>query len=60
LATTLQPRTQSDGNVWNYLRSNKSGSLVWDSYDAMLEACKQTWLFLVNNPARIIAIGTRE
>ena len=47
-------------NVWDYLRGNKLSSLVWDSYDAMLEACKQAWLFLVNDPARIISIGTRE
>jgi hypothetical protein len=46
-------------NVWDYLRGNKLSSLVWDSYDAMLEACKQAWLFLVNDPARIASIGTR-
>ena len=46
-------------NVWDYLRGNKLSSLVWDSYDAMLEACKQAWLFPVNDPARIASIGTR-
>ena len=40
-------------NVWDYLRGNTLSSLVWDSYDAMLEACKQAWLFLVNDPPRI-------
>ena len=47
-------------NVWDYLRGNKLSSLVWDSYDAMLEACKQARMFLVNDPARIVSIGTRE
>ena len=47
-------------NVWDYLRGNKLSSLVWDSYKAMLEACKQAWLFLVNDPARIASIGTRS
>jgi hypothetical protein len=46
-------------NVWDYLRGNKLSHLVWDSYDAMLEACKQAWLFLVNDPTRIASIGTR-
>jgi hypothetical protein len=46
-------------NVWDYLRGNKLSSLVWDSYEAMLEACKQAWLFLVNDPERIASIGTR-
>lgn len=31
-------------NVWDYHRGNNLSSQVWDSYDAMLEACKQTWL----------------
>jgi hypothetical protein len=26
----------------------------------MLEACKQAWLFLVDDPARIVSIGTRD
>ena len=47
-------------NVWDYLRGNKFSSLVWDSYNAMLGACKQAWLFLVNDPDRIVSIGTRE
>ena len=46
-------------NVWDYLRGNKLSSLVWDSYEAMLEACKQAWMFLVNDPDRIASIGKR-
>jgi hypothetical protein len=46
-------------NVWDYLRGNKLSSLVWGSYEAIVEACKQAWLFLVNDPARISSIGTR-
>ena len=47
-------------NVWDYLRGNKLSSLVWDSYEAMCQACTQAWRFLVNDPARIVSIGTRE
>ena len=46
-------------NVWDYLRGNKLSNLVWDSYDAIVEACKQAWLFLANDPARIVSIGSR-
>jgi transposase len=28
-------------NVWDYLRGNQLGGLIWDSYEAMLEACKR-------------------
>jgi transposase len=46
-------------NVWAYLRANKLCALVWDSYDAILEACKDAWTFLVNDPDRIRSIGSR-
>jgi DDE superfamily endonuclease len=46
-------------NVWAYLRANKLCALVWDSYDAIVEACKNAWTFLVNDPGRIRSIGTR-
>jgi transposase len=47
-------------NVWAYLRANKLCALVWDSYEAILEACKEAWNFLINDPERIRSIGTRE
>ena len=47
-------------NVWEYLRANKLCNLVWDSYDAIVEACRKAWEFLINDPERIRSIGTRE
>ena len=47
-------------NVWEYLRSNKLCGLVWDTYDAIVEACRDAWNFLTNDPGRIRSIGTRE
>ncbi len=47
-------------NVWDYLRGNKLSSLVWDTYDAMLDACEDAWNFLANDPKRIASIGTRS
>ena len=46
-------------NVWEYLRANQLSRLVWDSYDAIVGACKKAWDFLVNDPKRIASIGTR-
>ena len=46
-------------NVWDYLRGNKLSSLLYDTYDAMLQACKQAWLFITADPNRITSIGTR-
>jgi hypothetical protein len=47
-------------NVWGYLRGNKLSRLVWDSYDAIVAACKEGWDFLISDPARIQSIGHRD
>ena len=47
-------------NVWEYLRANRLCALVWDSYEAIVEACRTAWHFLINDPERIRSIGTRE
>ena len=46
-------------NVWEYPRANKLSRLVWDSYQAIVAACKEAWDFLIDDPARISSIGTR-
>ena len=47
-------------NVWEYLRANKLCSLVWDSYEAIVAACKAAWDFLIEDPERIRSIGHRD
>jgi transposase len=47
-------------NVWDYLRQNKLCTLVWDTYDEILDACQNAWRFLVNDPERIRSIGNRN
>jgi hypothetical protein len=46
-------------NVWEYLRGNKLCATVWDSYEAIVEACADAWNWFVNDPDRIRSIGTR-
>jgi transposase len=47
-------------NVWAFLRSNKLSALVWDDYDAIVEACVRAWHFLIGDPERIRSIGSRD
>ncbi len=47
-------------NVWDYLRQNKICAQVWDTYDDIVEACRQAWNFLIDDPERIRSIGSRE
>jgi predicted RNase H-like HicB family nuclease len=35
--------------VWEYLRANKRCHLVWDSYEAVLQACREAWNFLIED-----------
>ena len=46
-------------NVWHCLRANKLSLPVWDSYVAIVTACKNAWDFLINDPDCIASIGTR-
>jgi len=46
-------------NSWDYLRGNKLSRLVWDSYEAIVAACKDAWDFLVGDPERIKSIAHR-
>ena len=47
-------------NVWDYLRGNKLSRRVWDSYEAIVAACKDAWAFLVGDPSRIDSIAHRS
>ena len=46
--------------VWEYLRANKLCRLVWNSYEEIVQACKEAWNFLINDPDRIASIGSRD
>ena len=46
-------------NVWEYLRGNQLSARVWDDYDAIVEACRDAWNWLMADPDRIRSIGTR-
>jgi len=46
-------------NVWQYLRQNQLSNRVFDSYDAIVDACCDAWNALVNEPGRIQTIAMR-
>jgi transposase len=47
-------------NVWEYLRANQLSMRVWDSYEAIVEACCDAWNQFVGDVARITSITTRD
>lgn len=47
-------------NVWAYLRGNKLSNRVFDSYEAIVDACCDAWVWLIQQPERITSIGARD
>ena len=47
-------------NIWQYLRQNALSHLVWESYEAIVDACCKAWNDLVATPHRIRSIATRQ
>ena len=46
--------------VWEFLGGNKPSALVWDTYDAIVDACVTARHFLIDDPERIRSIGSRD
>ena len=46
-------------NVWEFLRANFLSHCVWDTYDAILDACQSAWNKLMQMPERIASITRR-
>jgi len=54
------PELNSASNLWEYLRSNWLSPCVWDSYEAILDACCDAWNALIAKSEVITSIGTRD
>lgn len=54
------PELNPQENVWQYLRQNYLANRVYESYEAIVEACCQAWNALIERPEQIRSIGTRD
>ena len=46
-------------NIWAWLRGNKLSNRVFDSYDAIVDACADAWNSLIAAPEHIASIAKR-
>ena len=60
LLPPYSPELNPQENVWQYLRQNHLANRVFDTYDAIVEACCHAWNSLTAQPDRIKSIATRE
>jgi transposase len=54
------PELNSTENIWEYLRGNCLSHSIWDTYEAIVDACCDAWNTLMATPDVIASIGTRE
>jgi transposase len=47
-------------NIWQHLRANKLSNLVFETYDAIIDAACAAWNWLTDQPATITSIGLRD
>ena len=54
------PELNPQENIWQFLRQNYLANRVFDTYDAIVQACCDAWNALMAQPERITTIATRE
>ncbi len=47
-------------NIWQFLRQNHLSNRVYETYEAIVDACCDAWNALVAEPKRITTIASRD
>ena len=54
------PELNPQENIWQFLRQNYLANRVFDTYDAIVDACCEAWNALMRQPDCITSIATRD
>ena len=54
------PELNAQENIWQYLRQNFLAGRIFESYDAIVDACCAAWNALINETGRIKSIASRD
>ena len=60
LLPPYSPQLNPQENIWQYLRQNYLSNRVFESYEAIVDACCDAWNALIAQPDRITSIATRD
>lgn len=54
------PELNAQENIWQFLRQNFLAGRIFDTYEAIVEACCDAWNALIGEPGRIHSIAARD
>ena len=54
------PELNAQENIWQYLRQNFLAGRIFDTYDAIVDACSIAWKALIDESGRITSIASRD
>ena len=54
------PELNPAENIWEYLRGNGLGNIVFDSFNDIVDKSCDAWMFFANDKPRIASITKRE
>ena len=57
---SYSPELNPQENVWQYLRQNQLSNRVFETYNAIVDACCDAWNSLMGQPERITSIAARD
>ncbi len=60
LLLSRSPELNSAENIWQFLRQNWLSNRVFDTYEAIVDAACEAWKKLLDLPAMITSIGSRQ
>ena len=58
--STRSPELNPVENIWQIIRDNWLSNRVFTSYEDILDHCCYAWNNLIDQPWKIMSIGTRE
>jgi transposase len=47
-------------NIWQFMRDNWLSNRIFDSYEQIVAICCEAWNKLIDQPLKIISIGSRK
>ena len=58
--SSRSPELNPVENIWQFMRDNWLSNRIFEDYEAIVDACCDAWMRLMERPWKIMSIGLRE